>query len=133
MPQTHVAPRERYERHGHYPAVLLLENRPELAGRLELALFEKGFEVLHLNALGIAAAAVIDIVRVAEAMGFVAIYSAGALAAETKRILASLTADRVFDAATADLSTDDELFLQVVTFARSLLLEAPEENRKRVN
>jgi hypothetical protein len=110
-----------------------LENRPELAARLERALFEKSFEVLHLNTLGIAAAAVIDIVRVAEAAGFVAIYSAGALAAETKRILASLTADRVFDAASADLSTDDELFLHVVTFARSLLLEAPEDNRKRVN
>jgi hypothetical protein len=133
VPQTYVAPGERYERHGHYPALLLLENRPELAGRLERALFEKGFEVLHLNTLGIGAAAVIDIVRVAEAAGFVAIYSAGALAAETKRILASLTADRAFDAASADLSTDDELFLHVVTFARSLLLEAPEDNRKRVN
>jgi sulfate adenylyltransferase large subunit len=132
-PQTPVAPQQRYERHGHYPALLLLEDRPELAGRVERALFEKGFEVLHLNALGIAATAVIDVARVAGAAGFVAIYSAGALAAETKRILTSLAGDRVFDAASADLSTDDELFHRVVAFARTLLLEAPEEDRKKVN
>jgi sulfate adenylyltransferase subunit 1 len=132
-PQTQVAPQQRYERHGHYPALLLLEDRPELAGRVERALFEKGFEVLHWNALGIAATAVIDIARVAEAAGFVAIYSAGALARETKRILASLAGDRVFDATSGDLFTDDELFRQVLAFARSLLLEAPVENRKKVN
>jgi sulfate adenylyltransferase large subunit len=133
LPQTQVAPRERYERHGHYPAVVLLENRPELAGRLERALFDKGFEVLHLNASVIGAAAMVDIIRVAGAAGFVAIYSAGALAAETKQILASLTADRVFDAATVDSPSDDELFVQAVRFTRSLLLEAPGDDRKRVN
>jgi len=132
-PQAQVAALERYERHGHYPGVLLLENRPQLAGRVERALFEKGFEVLHLNVAGIAAAGVVDGVRVAEATGFVAIYSADALAPETKRVLASLTADRVFDAAAADLSTDEELFHHVVAFARGLLLEAPEEDRKKVN
>jgi sulfate adenylyltransferase large subunit len=131
--QAHVAALERYERHGHYPGAVLLENRPELAGRVERALFEKGFEVLHLDAAGIVAAGVIDGVRVAEATGFVAIYSAGALAPETKRVLASLTANRVFDAALADLSTDEELFHHVVAFARGLLLEAPEEDRKKVN
>jgi sulfate adenylyltransferase large subunit len=131
--QAEVAPQERYQRHGHYPAVLLLENRPELAGRVERALFQQGFEVLHWNAAGIAPAAVIDIVRVAKAAGLVAIYSADVLSAETKRVLASEATDRVFDAAAADLSTDDELFLQVVTFTRSLLLEAPGDDRNRVN
>ncbi len=131
--QAQVAPLERYERHGHYPGVLLLENRPELAARVERVLFEKGFEVLHLNAAGIGAAGVIDGVRMAEAAGFVAIYSADALAPETKRILVSLTADRLFDAGAADLSSDEELFHQVVAFARGLLLEAPEDDRKRVN
>jgi hypothetical protein len=132
-PQAQVAPQERYERHGHYPGVLLLENRPELAGRVERALFEQGFEVLHLNAAGIAPAAVIDVARVANTAGWVAIYSADALTAETKRILASEAADRVFDAAAADLSTDDELFLQVVKFTRSLLLETSGNDQKRVN
>jgi sulfate adenylyltransferase large subunit len=131
--QAQVAPQERYERHGHYPGVLLLENRPELAGRLERALFEQGFEVLHLNAPGIASAAAIDIVRVVQAAGLVVIYSVGAVTSETRRMLASETALRVFDAATADLSTDEELFNQIVAFAQSLLLEAPEANRKRVN
>ncbi len=132
-PQTPVTSQERYERHGHYPGVLLLEGRAALAGRVERVLFEKGFEVLHLNTGGIVPAAFTDVLRVAKAAGFVVIYSAEALAAETKRGLASETGDRVFDAAAADLSTDDELFRQVLAFAQSLLLEAPEENQKRVN
>jgi sulfate adenylyltransferase large subunit len=131
--QTPVTPQERYVRHGHYSALLLLENRPALAAHIERILFEKGFEVLHLNAGGIAPAAFTDVLRVAKAAGFVAIYSAEALAAETKRGLASEGGDRVFDAAAADLSTDDDLARQVLVFARSLLLEAPEENRKKVN
>jgi hypothetical protein len=49
MAQKRVSAQERYERHGHYPATFLLENRPALASRLERALFEQGFEVLHLN------------------------------------------------------------------------------------
>src|SRR5260370_27828477 len=47
--QKRVSAQERYERHGHYPATFLLENQPALASKLERALFEKGFEVVHLD------------------------------------------------------------------------------------
>src|SRR6202049_1321077 len=47
--QKRVSAQERYERHGHYPATFLLENEPALASRLERALFEQSFEVLHLS------------------------------------------------------------------------------------
>ena len=44
-----------------------------------------------------------------------------------------VTFHRVFDAATVDSPSDDELFVQAVRFTRSLLLEAPGDDRKRVN
>ena len=44
-----VSSQERHARHGHEPAVFLLEDRPSLATRLERALFDNGMEVLHLG------------------------------------------------------------------------------------
>jgi hypothetical protein len=49
MAQKRVSAQERYERHGHYAATFLFENQPALASRLERALFEQGFEVLHFD------------------------------------------------------------------------------------
>src|SRR6202790_4910536 len=47
--QKGVSAQERYERHGHYPATFLLENKPALASKLEGVLFDQGFEVVHLD------------------------------------------------------------------------------------
>src|SRR6202795_1204604 len=40
---------ERYMRHGHYPALILVEGNPALATRLERALFDDHFEVLLVS------------------------------------------------------------------------------------
>src|SRR5258708_36973130 len=47
--ETPVASEERYARHGHFPAVLLLEGHPALAVRLERLLFHPKFQVLQLR------------------------------------------------------------------------------------
>ncbi len=44
-----VAAEERYARHGHFPAIILLEGRAALALSLERQLFDLGFEVLHVS------------------------------------------------------------------------------------
>ena len=44
--EAHIIPFERHRRHGHYPAIILLNIRAELARQLERALFEAGFEVM---------------------------------------------------------------------------------------
>jgi sulfate adenylyltransferase subunit 1 len=41
-----IAPHERYRRHGHYPATILVNARAALSRRLERALFDQGFEVM---------------------------------------------------------------------------------------
>lgn len=129
-----VTQQERYERHGHYPAVILLENRSALATRLERLLFDKGFELLHLTVREIASDAIADALRLARAAGIVAIYSGDDLAAETKRRITSETGAHLFDAAAANLRDDeDEALRQSLAFAQSLRLKAPGTNREKVN
>src|ERR1700726_4533461 len=48
--QKHVTSADRYKRHGHYPGLILVENNLTLASRLERALFDERFEVLHVSA-----------------------------------------------------------------------------------
>ncbi len=129
-----VTQQERHTRHGHYPAVLLLENRPALAARIERALFDDGFEVMHLTGREIALGSLPDALRVARAAGVVAIYSGDALAAETKRRVASDTGQQFFDGTATNLpENEDEAVHQVLAFAQSLLLQAPAAKREKAN
>src|SRR5712692_294900 len=77
--QKRVSAQERCKRHGHCPATLLLEDRPALALRLERALFEQGFEVLHLDEREASAYALLGAARAAHKIGAVFIYSGHAL------------------------------------------------------
>ena len=136
--QTGVEPQERYARHGHSPAVILLENRPGLAVRLDRALFENGFESLHLPAADFAASSLPQILRMAHAAGIVAIYSGDTLSTETRLAIASEVGAHLFNPArlTADhptaVASDDELLRRALAFAQSLLLAA-RQNRDKVN
>jgi sulfate adenylyltransferase large subunit len=131
-PQTRVAPQERYQRHGHYPAMLVLENRPELAVRLERVLFDKGFEVLHLTGGETAPASLADGLRLAPVAGMVVIYSGDPLSSETKQGIASEFGMRLFEAP-ANPCGDEEIGRQVLAFAQSLRLATPKTNREKVN
>ena len=129
-----VTRQERYERHGHYPALFLLETRAALAARIERLLFEQGFEVAYLTASEIAAAAIPDALRLAHAAGIVLIYSGDALDASTRRRLKSEAGEHFFDAAAANLLGDDDDALRyALTFAQSLRLSPEEQTRKKVN
>jgi sulfate adenylyltransferase subunit 1 len=128
-----VTPQERYVRHGHYPAVLLLENRSALAARLERLLFDKGFEVLHFTDREIAAGALPDALRLARAAGIVVIYSGDALAAETKFRITSETRVHLFDATATSLpGGEDQSLRQLLALAESLRLPAPGTKREKV-
>ena len=73
--QKPVSAQERYERHGHNPATFLFENRRALASRLERALFEQGFEVLHLESDKVSPDVFVETIRVTRRIGAVFIYS----------------------------------------------------------
>src|SRR5882762_1600660 len=131
-----VAAEERYARHGHFPAIILLEGRAALALSLERQLFDLGFEVLHLSRPEFSADAIADTVRLTQKAGIIVLYSGEALAGETKHHLAAEFSDRLFDLSSApELHGNDELVARhVLARAESLwLVDEPRKNRGRVN
>jgi hypothetical protein len=101
-----LTPLERYQRHGHYPAIILANARPSLASQLEGALFEEGFEVVaveensSLSSGKNAWAAV-------HAAGFVVIYHNPSLSAEQRMDLRSAAGDHFVDLADVELPGGD--------------------------
>jgi sulfate adenylyltransferase subunit 1 len=130
-----VMPEERYARHGHFPAILLLEGREALAERLERLLFGRGFEVLHLSGPELSGDKLTAAVRVARTAGFIVLYSGGALAAETKHLFAAEFEDRIFDLAGApELSVDQEQATRhVLALVQSRWLVEPRKHLERLN
>jgi len=130
-----VSAEERRRRHGHWPAVLLLEGRQELATRLERHLFEQGFEVLHLADSAVSVDALSETIRVAQAAGIVVLYSGGTLNAETRRLIATISESRFFDLAESKTShlSEEEHARQALAFAQALRLSPAEKNQDKVN
>jgi hypothetical protein len=127
-----VSAEERYERHGHYPATFLLENRPAVASRLERALFEQGFEVFDLNGDEASPHAFLEAVRAAQRMGAVSIYSGEALDTETKDRLALDGKPRWFDLSRkSEDANDEELFGRALALADSLRFAKPQDTPER--
>jgi hypothetical protein len=134
--ETPVAAEERYARHGHFPAVLLLEGRPALAVRLERLLFERGFEALHLSGQEFSGDSFAGTVRLTQKAGIVVLYSGEALTGETKHRLAAEFCERFFDLSGApELHGNEELAARhVLARAEALwLVDEPRKNRGRVN
>jgi sulfate adenylyltransferase subunit 1 len=130
-----VASEERYARHGHFPAVVLLEGRAALAVHLERLLFDLGFEVLHLSRPEFSEDAFATATRVAKSAGLIVLYSGEVLAEETKQSLLAEFSDRFFDLAGAlELHADGELATrQVLALAQALRLAEPRKNQEKVN
>jgi hypothetical protein len=130
-----VSAEERRRRHGHWPAVLLLEGRQELATRLERHLFEQGFDVLHLTDSAVSVDALSEAIRITQAAGIVVLYSGGTLNAETRRLIATISESRFFDLAESKAShlSEEEHARQALAFAQGLRLSPAEKNQDRVN
>jgi len=130
-----VSAEERRIRHGHFPAVLLLEGWQGLATGLERHLFEQGFEVLHLTDSAVSIDALSETIRVTQAAGIVVLYSGRPLDLETKRLIATNSEGRFFDLAASNAShlSEEELARQALAFAQALRLSGAEKNREKVN
>ena len=122
-PHKAVGAPERYQRHNHYPATFLLENQPELAARLERALFDRGFEVLHLSSGESPLDALPHLVQALQKIGAVLIYSGDSLHAGIKEQLASVAQSRLVNLSRQSEDFDDrELLRRAITLADSLRL-----------
>jgi sulfate adenylyltransferase subunit 1 len=105
--QKPVTTTERYRRHGHYPALILVEGNPALAARLERALFDDHFEVGHVTAEDVPIELLESSLGVYQSMGLVVIYSCNVLAPEVKGRLSSLITDRFFDLSALHLPAEE--------------------------
>jgi sulfate adenylyltransferase large subunit len=105
--QRPVTATERYKRHGHYPALILVEGNPDLAAHLERALFDNHFEVVHLSGDDVPVSVLESQFKVFESTGLIVIYSCGSLDPEAKRRLSTLVAQRFFDLSALQLSSED--------------------------
>jgi hypothetical protein len=134
-PESQVTAQERHARHGHSPAVLLLEGRPALAAQVERLLFDHGFEVIHLRGFEFSGETLGSALRLTQLSGIIAIYSGDALAASTKHHIAAEFHNRLFDlTATPEPDVNDEqIVAQVLAFSRSLWLAAPLRDQERIN
>jgi bifunctional enzyme CysN/CysC/sulfate adenylyltransferase subunit 1 len=129
-----VGAEERYRRHGHHPAIFLLENRPAVASKLERALFEKGFEVLLLGGNTESPNSILDAIRTTQRIGAVAIYFGDALDAEAKERLATEANPRLYEISRqSESASDEQLFLRGLALANSLWLVKPQENQEEAN
>jgi sulfate adenylyltransferase subunit 1 len=129
-----VSAQEHYERHGHKPATLLLENQPALASRLERALFEQGFEVLHLSSEEAAPDVLLETIHAMHRIGAVFIYSGEALDAEAKLRLASEVKPQLFDFSRKnENASDEEVFRRALALADSLRFIKPQNNQEEAN
>jgi bifunctional enzyme CysN/CysC/sulfate adenylyltransferase subunit 1 len=104
--QIPVTPLERYRRHGHYPAVILANVRPSLAGQLERVLFEEGFEVMAIEENSSFSSAK-NAWAALHATGFVIIYHNPSLSAEERLDLQSAAGGHFFDLADTELPEGD--------------------------
>jgi sulfate adenylyltransferase subunit 1 len=129
-----VTPTERYKRHGHYPALVLVEDNPALATRLERALFDDHFEVLLVNGDALPVSVLESQYTVFESTGLIVIYSCAALTEESKKRLGTLTANRLFDLSALRLpSGENEAVQKVLLQIRSLRAISDTEDQIRIN
>jgi len=119
--ETPVANLERYQRHGHYPAIFLTVARPALAKRLERALFDERFEAIIVDAKATSLLSPKDSWSVLYAAGFAVIYANPFLEAEERAELEALAGGRYFDLDSLDLPADDaDAAQRVLALAESL-------------
>jgi sulfate adenylyltransferase large subunit len=131
---TGVSALARYERHGHFPATFLLENRTALASRLERALFEQGFEVLHLDRTEAAPRALEETIRAMHGIGVISIYSGDVLDAETKEQFVADVKTKLFDFSQESENAKEELIFQrALALAESLRFANPASKQEEAN
>jgi sulfate adenylyltransferase subunit 1 len=128
-----VTPADRYERHGHLPGLILVEDNPELATALERALFDDHFEVLLVNGDALPVSVLEGQYAAFESAGLIVIYSCPALTPELKRTLGTFAANRFLDISHMRLPAEQNEALQrALSLLRSLRIVRGIKNKDAI-
>jgi sulfate adenylyltransferase subunit 1 len=124
-----VADLERYERNGHYPALIALSGRAALAQRLERLLFDRGFQTVHLAGTSFRPDELSSMLQVARAAGLIVLLSANGLDATAVQ-QAGKGLDRFLNLPDGISIADEDASKQVLAFAESLRPLVPRKQRE---
>ena len=115
-----VTEQERRKHYGHFPAVLLVNDRRDVAKRLERTLLERGFVVFLLRQGELLASALPSVLSALWSAGIVVVY-AGELTSEERGSIQAIAGDRFFEPAAAETSTTtDEILHEALSVAETL-------------
>jgi sulfate adenylyltransferase large subunit len=118
-----ITAQERFERHGHGPAIFLLAKRDLLAESAERALFDKGFETVVLDGDAIPPSSVAPVLSRLWSAGLVVLFEVGKIDPEARRTLETLAGDSLFDFANTEQGA--ELAGDIVSCAELLRIDHP--------
>jgi hypothetical protein len=107
LADTIALPAARYSRHGHYPGIIVVQNRAALAPHLEQALFAAGFEALHIHIDDLPAGQQEPLLSSLLSLGAVVILSTQTVTAANMATWRSLAPAGYFDFAGVELPTGD--------------------------
>ena len=118
-----VAVRERSERHGHLPALFLVDRNSGVAERLERSLFEGGFEVVLVRQGLEPPSALPALLSALWSAGIVIVHAADALSAKQRGTLEAMAGGFFFDLSTASVaSLNQDLIDRALALAETLRL-----------
>ena len=121
-PDPRVSPLDRRQRHGHLPAIILLNRRLGLAKKLERALFDEGFAVALVAKENSPVVATKAAWTALHAAGLVVLYHNPSLGAEERLELRATAGEGFFDFAELNLPVGEAeaiaQFLSLVTWLR---------------
>jgi bifunctional enzyme CysN/CysC/sulfate adenylyltransferase subunit 1 len=106
--QGAVSRRERFERHGHLPAIFLLQGLRSHANALERALFEKGFEAIALDGDSVASPDLVSVLKPLWSVGYIVIYFAEKIHAEVWIALAAVAGSSPLESGVAEVQSDPQ-------------------------
>ncbi|HZC66494.1 MAG TPA: sulfate adenylyltransferase subunit CysN [Candidatus Dormibacteraeota bacterium] len=125
--QNRVMPREKFERHGHQPAVLVLASA--LLSSAERALFDAGFETIALDAGRISSASFTAVLDSLRSAGFIVLLAAEHLAPVTPAALAAQATEAFFHYPESPKSEREQI-AQVISDVQTLRLAARRSDPK---
>ena len=128
-----VTLRERSERHGHLPAVFLLDGGLEIVHHLERALFQNNFEVLSLRQEQVAGSALPNLLSTLLNAGLIVIYAAKAISSQERATLKAVAGDYFQEVAEAHLLDVREIEIRILSIAETLRVKSECSNQEDAN
>jgi sulfate adenylyltransferase large subunit len=125
---------ERFQRHGHRPAIFVFGKDDSLAKAAERILFDKGFETILLHERSISSGSLTTTLNILGSAGLIVLLVSDGASSETQRAVESLAGGSFLDLSSEQvIRSRQELLGTVVLAAESLRLQPGLEDRGKAS